>query len=86
MGNGVADIFNGLISHLTLDPIDIDNWNFKLHSKLSAGIFFLRQPLRSGPNILERLFNAQVKIMNSLSKIVGFMGHITSKTKYWEQQ
>ena len=40
MGNGVADIFNGLISHLTLDPIDIDNWNFKLHSKLSAGIFF----------------------------------------------
>jgi len=39
MGNGVTEIFSGILSYLTLDPIDIDNWNFKLH-KLSFVLFF----------------------------------------------
>ena len=41
MGNGVADIFQGVLSFLTLGPIDRDNWNFKLHSKLSPALFFV---------------------------------------------
>ena len=44
MGNGVADIFQGVLGvsrHYTLGPIDTDNWNFKLHSKLSPALFFV---------------------------------------------
>lgn len=37
----MADIFNELFKHFKLDEIDIDNWNFKLYSKVTVGIFML---------------------------------------------
>ena len=37
----MADIFNELFKHFKLDEIDIDNWNFKLYSRVTVGIFML---------------------------------------------
>ena len=38
---GKDNIFQLLFSQFKLDEIDIDNWNFKLHSKVTVGIFMM---------------------------------------------
>ena len=61
MANGVMGVFNGLLTHLTLEPIDSDNWNFKLHSKLSVALFFTA----SAASFLNSYFGDPIKCLNA---------------------
>ena len=54
-------IFEGLWDRLKPDPIDIDNWNFKLHSKFSVGIFISA----SAVSILTSYFGTEIECLGS---------------------
>ena len=59
-------IFEGLWDRLKPDPIDIDNWNFKLHSKFSVGIFISA----SAVSILTSYFGSEIKCFGSNNDFV----------------
>ena len=59
-------IFDNLIDRLKPDPINIDNWNFKLHSKFSVGIFVAA----SAVSILTSYFGSEIKCFGSNHEFV----------------
>ena len=54
-------IFDGLLDRLKPDPINIDNLNFKLHSKLSVGTFISA----SAVSMLTSYFGTEIKCFGS---------------------
>ena len=63
----MAGLFKDVVDYFKADKIDIDNWTFKLFSKLSIGIFMLA----SATSLLKTFFGDPIKCLDLKDKGYG---------------